>query len=135
MQVLAEPTVGLRCYAKRSAHQAELVDERQAEIDLQGLERAACRHTQDLGLDTIDAGIDPRRARIEQREQARQVRRLSGGLHSVLHRQLQRPAAPLVLDHPVEASPDSAGLPPPGPCKLPFPPPPPTPSVRTTDPT
>src|SRR3546814_15816388 len=49
MQVLAEPTVGLRCYAKRSAHQAELVDERQAEIDLQGLERAACRHTQDLG--------------------------------------------------------------------------------------
>src|SRR3546814_4221604 len=57
MQVLAEPTVGLRCYAKRSAHQAELVDERQAEIDLQGLERAACRHTQDLGLDTIDAGI------------------------------------------------------------------------------
>src|SRR3546814_1588613 len=35
MQVLAEPTVGLRCYAKRSAHQAELVDERQAEIDRQ----------------------------------------------------------------------------------------------------
>ena len=77
--VLPEAAVGLRDDLVGAAEIVEVVDVLRAEIDLQRVEHVGRRQPDLLGLLAVDIGIDRRRARAEQGEDAGKGRILVRG--------------------------------------------------------
>ena len=67
----AERAVGLELDLPGAAELVEVVDVQRAHVDLQRVEDVADAHAHRLDLDAVDVGVQLRRVRAEQGEQAR----------------------------------------------------------------
>ena len=102
----AETAVGLELDLPGAAELVEVVDVERAHVDLQGVEDVADAHAHRLGLDAVDVGVELRRVRAEQGEQAGQARLAVGPFDQRVGGLLQRLQAEVaaVFDHELEAA-------------------------------